>query len=118
MESSRFHPTRGVADKAVEVVAWDPADHTDLPGFAHGLTRYGGHWMDVGISVIPVDVDPMEALEAVFARLREVVAREAPDVEYFTVDVRVASHTAPRRPDLQLPTQNFEHAASSTSPPA
>ena len=88
-----------MAGKAVEVVSWSPEDHTDLPGFAHGLTRYGGHWMDVGISVIPVDVDPLSALDKVFARLREIVAREASDVEYFTVDVRVASRTAPRRPD-------------------
>jgi hypothetical protein len=57
--------------------------------------------MDVGISVIPVDVDPAEALDAVFVRLRELVAREAPDVEYFTVDLRVASRTAPQRPDLR-----------------
>ena len=41
--------------------------------------------MDVGISVIPVDVDPLSALDKVFARLREIVAREASDVEYFTV---------------------------------
>jgi hypothetical protein len=85
--------------KAVEAIAWEPTDYPDLPGFAHGLTRYGGHWMDVGISVVPVDVDPLEALDKVFARLREIVARETPDVEYFTVDVRVASRTAPRRPD-------------------
>ena len=54
MESNGFHAAHSMADKAVEVVSWDPADHVDLPGFAHGLTRYGGHWMDVGISVIPV----------------------------------------------------------------
>ena len=101
MESRSFPAAQHSADKAVEVIAWDPADHTDLPGFAHGLTRYGGHWMDVGISVIPVGVDPLEALEAVFARLREVVAEDAPDVEYFTVDLRVASRTAPRRPDVR-----------------
>lgn len=99
MEPSSVQPTRRTAGRAVEVISWDPADHTDLPGFAHGLTRYGGHWMDVGISVIPVDVDPLEALDKVFDRLREIVARGAPDVEYFTVDVRVASHAAPRRPD-------------------
>lgn len=99
MEASSVQPTRRMAGKAVEVVSWSPEDHTDLPGFAHGLTRYGGHWMDVGISVIPVDVDPLSALDKVFARLREIVAREASDVEYFTVDVRVASRTAPRRPD-------------------
>jgi len=57
--------------------------------------------MDVGISVIPVDVDPLEALDKAFERLREIVARDAPEVEFFTVDVRVASHTAPRRPDTQ-----------------
>ena len=100
MEANGFHAAHSMADKAVEVVSWDPADHVDLPGFAHGLTRYGGHWMDVGISVIPVDVDPLEALDAVFLRLREKVAQETPDVEYFTVDVRVTSHTALRRPDV------------------
>ncbi|WP_142392624.1 hypothetical protein [Mycobacterium sp. 3519A] len=97
MSTRSFH----ASEKAVEVVSWDPVDHTDLPGFAHGLTRYGSHWMDVGISVIPVGVDALEALEAVFARLREVVATETPDVEYFTVDLRVASRTAPRRPDVR-----------------
>lgn len=101
MESNAFHATHSMADKAVEVVTWDPEDHIDLPGFAHGLTRYGGHWMDVGVSVIPVNVDPLEALSAVFLRLREIVAKEAPDVEYFTVDLRVASRTAPRRPDAR-----------------
>ncbi len=99
MNSSSSHAGINSAEKAVEVVSWDPADHTDLPGFAHGLTRYGSHWMDVGISVIPVDVDPMEALDKVFGRLREIIESEAPDVEYFTVDVRVASRTVPRRPD-------------------
>ena len=52
--------TRRMAGKAVEVVTWDPADHTDVPDIAHGLTRSAAHWMDVGISVIPVDVDPLE----------------------------------------------------------
>lgn len=97
MEASSI---RAAAEKAVEVISWDPAEHTDLPGFAHGLTRYGGHWIDVGISVIPTDVDPLEALDAVFNRLREIVASEALDVEYFTVDLRVASRIAPRPPDL------------------
>lgn len=60
MAGSSADPTRRMAGKAVEVVGWDPADHTDLPGFAYGLTRYGAHWMDVGISVIPGDVDPSE----------------------------------------------------------
>lgn len=45
-----------MTDKAIEVLAWDPVEHTDLPGFAHGLTRYGSHWMDVGISVIRVSI--------------------------------------------------------------
>lgn len=88
-----------MADKAIEVISWDAADHTDLPGFAHGLTRYGSHWMDVGISVIPVDVDPLEALDTVFARLREMIERQVPDPQYFTVEVRVASKTALQRPD-------------------
>ncbi|MGB9225404.1 hypothetical protein [Mycobacterium sp.] len=101
MAASNADSTRQIADKAVEVVAWDPADHTDLPGFAHGLTRFGAHFMDVGISVIPVDVDPLQALDKVFERLREIVARDAPEVEFFTVDLRVALHTAPRRPDTQ-----------------
>ena len=78
-------------DAALEVISWDPEDHTDLPGFAHGLTRYGGHWFDVGISVVPRDVDPLEALDTVFAKLREIFLNENPSVEYFTVDLRVAS---------------------------
>ena len=99
MAAPSVHPSPPIAGKPVEAVTWEPTDYPDLPGFAHGLTRYGAHWMDVGVSVIPVDVDPLEALDKVFGRLREIVARETPDVEYFTVDVRVASRTAPRRPD-------------------
>jgi hypothetical protein len=100
MTTNDFHNSH-LTGKAVEAVTWDPRDHTDLPGFAHGLTRYGSHWMDIGISVIPVDVSPLEALEAVFGRLREIVAQDASDVEYFTVDLRVASRTPPRRPDFR-----------------
>ncbi len=88
-----------MTDKAIEVLAWDPADHTDLPGFAHGLTRYGSHWMDVGISVIPVDVDPLEALDKVFARLREMIDQQVPDLQFFSVEMRVASKTALQHPD-------------------
>ena len=80
-----------MSDKTVEVVAWDAESHTDLPGFAHGLTRYGSHWIDIAISAVPVDVDPLDALDGVFARLREIVADEVAEVEYFTVDLRVAS---------------------------
>ena len=65
-----------MSDAALEVISWDPDDHTDLPGFAHGLTRYGGHWFDVGISVVPRDVDPLEALDTVFAKLREIFLAE------------------------------------------
>jgi hypothetical protein len=82
-----------MSDKAVEVISWDPKDHVDVPGFAHGLTRYGGHWFDVGISVVPRDVDPLEALDKVFAKLREIVVSEHPTISYFTVDLRVASDT-------------------------
>jgi hypothetical protein len=89
-----------MADKPVEVLTWDPADHTDLPGFAHGLTRYGSHWMDIGISVVPVDIDPLEALDKVLARLRETVEQHVPVPQYFTVELRVASKTALRRPDM------------------
>jgi len=88
-----------MTDKAVEVLAWDPVDHTDLPGFAHGLTRYGSHWMDIGVSVIPVDVDPLEALDTVFARLREMICRQVPDPQYFCVELRVASKSALQHPD-------------------
>jgi len=82
-----------VSDHVLEVTTWDPADHIDLPGFAHGITRYGGHWFDVGISVVPRDIDPLEALDKVFAKLREIVVSERPDITYFTVDLRVASDT-------------------------
>lgn len=87
-----------MSDAALEVISWDPEDHTDLPGFAHGLTRYGGHWFDVGVSVVPRDVDPLEALDKVFARLREIFLAERPEVEYFTVDLRVASDSPIPRP--------------------
>ncbi|PEG34827.1 hypothetical protein CQY20_23840 [Mycolicibacterium agri] len=89
-------------DKPVEVISWNADDHTDLPGFAHGLTRYGGHWMDVGISVVPVDVDPLEALDKVFARLRETIEQEVPDPDYFTVEIRVASKSRLRPPDAAV----------------
>jgi hypothetical protein len=88
-----------MTDKAIEVLAWDPVEHTDLPGFAHGLTRYGSHWMDVGISVIPVDVDPLEALDKVFARLREMIEHQVPDPQYFSVEIRVASKSVLQHPD-------------------
>ena len=87
-----------MSDAALEVISWDPDDHTDLPGFAHGLTRYGGHWFDVGISVVPRDVDPLEALDTVLAKLREIFLAEKPSVEYVTVDLRVASDTLIPRP--------------------
>lgn len=82
-----------LSNDALEVISWDPYDHTDLPGFAHGLTRYGGHWFDVGVSVVTTDVDPLEALDKVFAKLREILMSEKPQVTYFTVDLRVASDT-------------------------
>jgi len=82
-----------MSDKTLEVTTWDPDDHTDVPGFAHGLTRYGGHWFDVSISVVPRDVDPIEALDKTFAKLRELALSERPDISYFTVDLRVASES-------------------------
>lgn len=87
-----------MSDAALEVISWDPADHTDLPGFAHGLTRYGGHFLDVDVSIVPVDVDPLEALEKVFARLKQILVDERPTVRYFTVALRVASDTPIPRP--------------------
>ena len=85
-------------DKTLEVVSWDPKDHRDLPGFAHGLSRYGGHWFDISISVVPGEHDALEALDKVFAKLRETLVSEEPGVEYFTVDLRVASSTPIPRP--------------------
>src|SRR5271166_569382 len=82
-----------LSSDALEVISWDPNDHTDLPGLAHGLTRYGGHWFDVGVSVVPGDVDPLLALDKVFAKLRQILIDERPQVQYFTVDLRVASDT-------------------------
>ena len=82
-----------LSSDALEVISWDPNDHTDLPGLAHGLTRYGGHWFDVGVSVVPGDVDPLLALDKVFAKLRQILLDERPRVQYFTVDLRVASDT-------------------------
>lgn len=88
-----------MSDKTIEVLAWDPADHTELPGFAHGLTRYGSHWMDIGVSVIPVDVDPIDALDKLFAHLRETIEQHVPEPEYFSVEVRVVSKSPLQRPD-------------------
>jgi hypothetical protein len=79
-------------DNAVEVITWDAVDHTDLPGFAHGLTRYGSN------------VDPLEALGKVFSRLREAVAERVPDPQYFTVELRVVSKRALRRLDTSQET--------------
>jgi hypothetical protein len=87
-----------MSDETLEVISWNPEDHPDLPGFAHGLTRYGGHWFDVGISVVPGDGDALEALDKVFAKLREILVSENPDVQYLTVDLRVASETPVPRP--------------------
>jgi hypothetical protein len=39
------------------------------------------------------DVDPMEALDKAFAKLREIVVSEQPHISYFTIDLRVASST-------------------------
>ena len=85
-------------DETLEVISWDPEDHLDLPGFAHGLSRCGGHWFDISISVVPGEQDPLEALDKVFAKLRETLVSEKPGVEYFTVDLRVASNTPIPRP--------------------
>ncbi len=82
MAASNADSTRQIAEKAVEVVSWDPADHTDLPGFAHGLTRFGAHWMDVGISVIPVDVDPLQALDKVFERCAKLSPGTRPKLSF------------------------------------
>lgn len=85
-------------DDVLEVISWNPDDNPDVPGLAHGITRYGGHWFDVGVSVIPGDVDALEALEKVFAKLRQILLSEKPDVQYLSVDLRVASATPISRP--------------------
>ncbi|MEO3758809.1 hypothetical protein ABGB19_11060 [Mycobacterium sp. B14F4] len=87
-----------MSDKALEVITWDPEEHVDLPGFAHGLTRYGGHWFDVDISMVPRDIDPMDALDKTFAKLKEIVANEKPTITHFTVGLRVASESPVPRP--------------------
>jgi hypothetical protein len=87
-----------MTDDVVEVISWDPQDHADLPGFAHGISRYGGHWFDIGLSVVPEGIDPVEALDKVFAELRQILISEKPDVQYFSVDLRVASATPIPRP--------------------
>jgi len=88
-----------MSDEAVEVNFWNPEEHTDLPGFAHGLSRYGGHWFDVGVSIVPGDADALQALDKVFAKLRQIVVAEAPDIQFFSVDVRVTSATPVPRPE-------------------
>jgi hypothetical protein len=52
-----------MTDNVLEVISWDPEDNPYVPGLAHGITRYGGHWFDVGLSVVPGEVDALEALE-------------------------------------------------------
>ena len=93
-----FGERERISNDVLEVISWDPEDHPDVPGLAHGITRYGGHWFDVGVSVVPGEVDALEALETVFAKLRQILVREKPDVEYFSVDLRVASATPIPRP--------------------
>lgn len=90
-------------DEALEVISWNPDDHTDIPGFAHGITRYGGRWLDVSVSAITVEVDATTALDAVFAQLREIMQRETPQVDYFTLDLRVASRAPVAHPDAGHP---------------
>jgi hypothetical protein len=85
-------------DDVLEVISWNPDDIPDVPGLAHGITRYGGHWFDVGVSVVPNGVNALEALEKVFAKLRQILVSEEPDVQYFSVDLRVASATPIPRP--------------------
>lgn len=87
-----------MSDKVLEVISWDPEDNLDVPGLAHGTTRYGGHSFDVSLSVVPREVDALEALEQVFAKLRKILLAEKPDVDYFTVDLKVASATPIPRP--------------------
>ncbi|ORB52240.1 hypothetical protein BST42_14785 [Mycolicibacterium rhodesiae] len=82
----------------MRVDSWDPEEHTELPGFAHGVTRYGGHWFDIGVSIVPGDTDAVEALDKVFAKLKEMVIAEAPRIQYFSVDIRVASATPVAHP--------------------
>ena len=82
-----------------------PRSHLDLPGFAHGLSRSGGHWFDITISVVPGEQDPLEALDKVFAKLRETLVSEKPGVEYFAVDLRVTSNTRSRAPLTSATTQ-------------
>lgn len=85
-------------DKCLEAIAWDPRDHLDVPGLAYGLSRYGGRWFDISISVDPGEQDALESLDKVFTKLREIVISEKPDIDYFTLDLRVASRTAISRP--------------------
>lgn len=87
-----------MTDNVAEVISWDPEDHPDLPGLAHGISRYGGHWFDIGLSVVPDGIDALEALDKVFAELRRILVDEKPDVQYFSVDLRVASATPIPRP--------------------
>jgi hypothetical protein len=87
-----------MSEKVLEVISWDPEDNPDVPGLAHGITRYGGHSFEVSMSVVPGEVDALEALDQVFAKLRKIVLSESPDVDYFSVELKVASATAIPRP--------------------
>lgn len=81
-----------MTDDVLEVLTWSPEDHPELPGLAHGLTRYGPHSFDVFLSVVP-EGDAMAALDSLFATLRDIVAKTDPQVRYFTVDLRVEAKT-------------------------
>ena len=87
-----------MSDKVLEVISWNPDDNPDVPGLAHGMTRYGAHSLDVSVSMVPGEVDALEALEQVFAKLRKIMLSENPDVDYFSVELKVASATPIPRP--------------------
>jgi hypothetical protein len=48
--------------------------------------------------VVPTGVDPLDALDRAFSRLREIVAEEKPAIRYFSLDLRVTSDTPVPRP--------------------
>ena len=93
----RLHVVRQMAWRARRRAWWR---------WVTSATTSGSTWRSVRFEVawpllrsVPGEVDALEALEKVFAKLRQILVREKTShVEYFSVDLRVASATPIPRP--------------------
>jgi hypothetical protein len=84
MWSARWHGGRGGVPGGAGSPRLPPPEQVAVGAFRGRVAA---------ASCVPGEVDALEALEKVFAKLRQILVREKPDVEYFSVDLRVASAT-------------------------